>query len=251
MSVCGFQAHHVEHQRGAIVAAAGIERGRDQCASGIFGGNALAHDGGDELVREIAMDAVAAQQKAVVLCHRLTVVIEPHLRLDAQRASKDIRPAGATAVAYMIGRETAQVVAAQPVGAAVADMQHMGDAPAQHQRSERAAHAGQRRIALALTVDPAIERTDDGRRRAAHLHGLGHVAKAVEKTAHRGFGGDAAALGAADAVGDGRNHVATRLRQFPAEDGAAKILVALARPGFRGKADTRLDAGEPLNHRHA
>ncbi len=43
-----------------------------------------------------------------------------------------------------------KAVAAQPIGARVADMQHMRDAPAQHQRGEGASHAGQLGVALAL-----------------------------------------------------------------------------------------------------
>ena len=130
-------------------------------------------------------------------------------------------------------------------------MQDMRDAPAQHQRGESASHARRVGVALALRIDPAVERIEHGRRGAAHFHGLGQVAKTVEETAHRGLGGDAAALGAADAVGDRRHHVAARLRQLPAEYGAAEILVALARSGFGGEADARLDAGNPLSHRTA
>src|SRR5262249_39239071 len=122
-------------------------------------------------------------------------------------------------------------------------------AAAQHDRREGAAHAGELRVALALAKDPAVERTDDGRRSAAHLHGLGQVAKAVEEAAHRGLGGDAAALAAADAVGARGDDVAARFRQFPAEDGAAEILVTLARSGLGGEPDACLDAGNPLSHR--
>ena len=84
---------------------------------------------------------------------------------------------------------------------------------------------------------------------APHFHGFGQVAKSIEKTAHRGLGCDATALGAANAVGDRRDDVAARLRQLPAENGAGEILVALARSGFRGEADAGLDAGKALSHR--
>ena len=102
---------------------------------------------------------------------------------------------------------------------------------------------GELAVALGERVDPAIERIENGRRGAPHFHRLGQIAKAVEKAAHRGFGGDAAALGAADAVGDRRDDVAARLGQLPAKHGAAEILVALARPGLRSEPDGGLDAG--------
>src|SRR4029077_6441788 len=155
------------------------------------------------------------------------------------------------ALAYVVGGEQREAVAAEPVSATVADMQHVRDPPAQHDPRKGASHPGERRVALALAVDPAVERTDDSRRGAPHFHGLRQVAKAVEETAHCGFGGDAPALGAADAVGDGRDDVAARLWQFPAEHRAAEIFVALARSGLRGEPHACLDPGHPLSHRHA
>ena len=142
-----------------------------------------------------------------------------------------------------------QAVAAEPVGAGVADMQHMRDAAAQHQRGEGASHPRQLGIALALGMDPAIERIQDVGGGAPHFHGLGQIAKSVQEAAHRGLGRLAAALGAADPIGDRRHHVAARLGQLRAENGAGEILVALARPGLRGEPDTCLDAGNALSHR--
>ena len=124
----------------------------------------------------------------------------------------------------------------------------MRHAPAQHQGRESTPHPGQLGIPLRLGVNPAIERIEHRRRRAPHLHGFGHVAEAIEKTAHRSLCGDPATLGAADAVGNRRNHVAPRLRQFRAENGAGEILVAFARSGVRGKAHAGLNAGKPLGH---
>ena len=195
------QANHVEHQRGAVVGAAGIERGRHQRAGGVLGRDALAQDVGDALGRQEAVHAVAAEQEAVVLRHRLAGVVEPHLGLDAQRAGKDVRPAGA-ALPHMVDGQAGQAVAAQPVGAGVADMQHMRDAPAQHQRREGASHPRQLGVSLTLGMDPAIERIQDRGGGASHFHRLGQVAKSVEETAHRDLGRHAAALGAANAVGD-------------------------------------------------
>ena len=64
---------------------------------------------------------------------------------------------------------------------------------------------------------------------------FGQVAKSIQKAAHRGLGGDATALGAADSVGDRRHHVAARFGQLRAENGAGEILVAFTRPGLGAK----------------
>ena len=105
----------------------------------------------------------------------------------------------------------------------------MSDSAAQHQGREGASHSRQFGIPAAQIVNPSVERVDDPGRRAAHLHGLGKVPKSVEKAAHGGLGGDAAALGAADPVGDRRHHLLARLRQFRADDRGGEILVLLAR----------------------
>ena len=160
-----------------------------------------------------------------------------------------IRPSRAGDADVVVG-QTGQPVAAQPVGARVADVQHVRRAAAQHQRGERASHAGERRVAAAFAVEPAVERAEHPRRGAAHLHRLRQVAEAVKKAAHRHFRRDAAAFGAADSVGDRRHEVAARPRQLPAEDRAGEILVALARSLVRGEPDGRPDAGGgPLSHR--
>jgi len=84
--------------------------------------------------------AVAAEQKAVMLRHDLAGVVEPHFGLDAHCAGEDVGPAGAN-LPHMVGGEASQTIAAQSIGARVADMQHMRDATAQHERREGAAHA--------------------------------------------------------------------------------------------------------------
>ncbi len=243
-----FQADHVEHQSGAVVGAAGIEGRLDQRARAIFGRDALAHDVGDGFRREIPVHAIAAEQEAVVLRHRLTGVVEPHLGLDAKRAGEDVRPAG-TGRPNVVGGQQVQAIAAEPIGAGVADMQHMRDASAQHQRREGASHSRQAEIAGALRMDPAIECVQHNSGRAPHFHGLGQIAKSIEETAHRDLRRLAAALGAANSVCDGRHQIPARLRQLRPENGAGEILIALARPGLRGEADTYLDAGKALSHR--
>ena len=58
----------------------------------------------------------------------------------------------------------------------------------------------------------------------------GKSQKPSRKPRTASLGGDASALGAADAVGDRRHHFAARLGQFCADDRAGEILVLLARP---------------------
>ena len=127
-------------------------------------------------------------------------------------------------------------------------MQHMRDAAAQHQCGEGASHPRQIRVAPALRMNPAIERIQHDGGGAPHFHGLGQIAKSIEEAAHRDLGRLAAAFGAADAVRDRRHHVAARLGQFGAENGAGKIFVAFARSGLRDEPDACLDAGNPLSH---
>ena len=154
----------------------------------------------------------------------------------------------AAVVAHVIGGEAGQAVAAQPVGARVADMQHVREPAAQHQRGKGAAHADKVRILPALGIDPGVERIEDARAGAAHLHGLRHVPEAVEEAAHRGFRRLAPALGAADAVGDRRRHVAPLRGEARAEHGADEILVARARSGRRVKPMLARGDGRVVAH---
>jgi hypothetical protein len=97
-------------------------------------------------------------------------------------------------------------------------------------------------------VYPAVKGADDPRARPLHLHGLGQIAKPVEKAAHRGLGGGAATLGAADAVGDCGDHLLAGLRQFGPHQRAGEILVGPARAGLRSKADYRANASLDRGH---
>ncbi len=172
--------------------------------------------------------------------HRLGSVVEAHFRFDAERSVKGVRATRAAA-AHMIGGKTGEAIPAQPVRARIPDMQQVGDAAAQHQRREGAAKTGEVWVLPAHRMDPGVERTDDPGPRLLHLHGLGQIAKAVKEPAHRGFGGDAAALCATDPVGDRRHHLLARLRQLRAVERPGEILVVLARPGLRGEADACLN----------
>ena len=111
-------------------------------------------------------------------------------------------------------------------------MQEVGDPPAQHERREGARHPLEFGVLAPHGVNPSVERVDDPGPGAARLHGLRQVPKSVEKAAHGGLGGDAAALGAADPVRDRRHNFAPRLGQFRADDRGGKILVLFARPFF-------------------
>jgi hypothetical protein len=179
----------------------------------------------------VSMHAVTAQKKTIVQRHRLRGIVEPDLGLDAKRTIENVGPAGRT-LANVVGREQREAIVAKPVGARITDMKHMRNAPAQHQCGKRTTHAVEFCVAPPLRIDPTVERIEDRGRGAAHLHGFGHIAKAVEKTAHGGLGGDAAAFMAADAVRDRGNDIAPRLRQFHAEDRAGEIFVAFARSGL-------------------
>ena len=167
------------------------------------------------LIRQKTVHAVTAQQETVVQRHRLRGVVEAHFRLHSQRAVERVRAARAI-LAHMVGGEASHAVAAQPIGARIPDMQQVGDAAAQHQRRQRATHSGELGVLAAHGIDPAVERTDDFGARSLHLHGLGQIAKSVQEAAHRGLGRNAAALRAADAIGDRGDHFLPRLGQLSA-----------------------------------
>ena len=173
------------------------------------------------------MHPVAAQQKPVMQGGGLGEVIQLHIRLHAQGAGELIAfRSGADMVAGKLGQiHLRGARRAQAIGAAVPGMKDIRHPSAQDQRGEGGPHANQRRIAMALAIDPAIQRGGNGGGGALHRHGLGHVAKAVEKAAHRGFRRHPSPFGAADAVGQHGHHIAARRRQFPAEHRAGEILI--------------------------
>ena len=193
------------------------------------------------------MHAVAAQQETVVQRDRLSCIVETHFRLHSQRAVEGVRAASAV-LAHMVGGEASHALATQPVGARIPDMKQVGGAAAQHQRCQRATHSGELGVLAAHGIDPAVERVDDFGARALHLHGLGQIAESVQEAAHRSLGRNAAALRAADAVGDRGDQLLARLGQLRAQQGAGEIFVVLARPGLRGESDARPHPG--LNRRH-
>ena len=229
------QCHDVQHERGAVVGAAGLERRLDQRSAGILGRRTHPQDVGDAFVHQRAMHAVGAQQEAIVQRDRMAGVIQAKFRFDAECAGEHRRIP--TAVAHVVGGQAQQAIAAQTVGARVADMQQMRETAAQHQRGECAAHADEVRVLLPLGVDPGVERVEDAGPGAPHLHGLGHVPEAVEEAAHRGLRRHAAAFGAADAVGDGGRHVASLRGKLGAKYRAGEILIARSRTGGREVAD--------------
>ena len=161
------QRDDVEHQRGAVVGAAG---------SSAAATSALAVSSGAERSRRMSAMLWSVRNPCTPSLHNRKRscsatgwrgVVEAHFRLDAERAGQRVRAAGAF-LAHMVGGQAGQAVAAQPIGAGIADMQQMGDAAAQHQRGERAAHSGELGILAAHRIDPAVERADDrAPRRAA------------------------------------------------------------------------------------
>ena len=104
------QGDHVQHQRRAIVGAAGIEGRVHQCAGGDLGRRPLAQGFANALVGQDSVHAVGAQEKAVVQRDGLAGVVEARLRLDAERAGQHRRLPGPS-LPRMIGGETGQTVA--------------------------------------------------------------------------------------------------------------------------------------------
>src|SRR6266851_3164211 len=102
----------------------------------------------------------------------------------AERAGQRVRAAGAF-LAHMVGREAGHAIAAQSVGPGIPDMQQVRDAAAQYEGGERASHSGELGVLATQRIDPAVERADDRRPGALHLHGLGQIAKPGEEAAHR------------------------------------------------------------------
>ena len=154
-----------------------------------------------------SVDPVAAQQEAVVQRQRLAGVIQPYLGLNTERTGQNVRPASAI-VAHVVGGQTAEAVAAQPIGAGIADVQSVRDAAAEHQCGEGASHSRQLGVALSLGMDPTIQRVEDPRASPAHFHGFRQIAKSIQKAAHRGLGRHTPAFRAADPIGDRSDNVA-------------------------------------------
>src|SRR5262249_48213451 len=127
-------------------------------------------------------------------------VIEPKLGFHAQCAIKDI---GSTAaiLACMVGREANEAIAAQAVGARVADMKEMGDAAAQHHSCEGAARAARFVVAATLKKPQTMGRVDHRGAGAAAFHSSGETKNPVEKPADGSLCRDAPASRAADPVG--------------------------------------------------
>ena len=63
--------------------------------------------------------------------HRLSRVVEAHLRLYSERAIERVRATGAV-LAYVVDSEAGQAIAAQSVGTRVPHVKDVRDAAAQH-----------------------------------------------------------------------------------------------------------------------
>ena len=133
----------------------------------------------------------------------------------------------------------------QAVEAAVADVDAVGLAAAEDQGGEGARHAFQCGIGMTLGVQPAVDGLDcrgrDGFSAAEWIRrGVG-----VEKGAHREFGGDSAALGATDAVGDRRGDIGRVSRAGGAERASGVVFVGVSGAALGCNCD--LD-GEGFDH---
>ena len=118
----GRQCNHIHDQRGAIVGASRVERGRHQSARSVVRRRTLAQSFGDGVVGQHPVHAVATQQETVVQSHRLGGIVEARVRFGAERAREHPRVARSASPGVILG-ETGQAVAPRPIGARVADVQ--------------------------------------------------------------------------------------------------------------------------------
>ena len=156
-------------------------------------------------------------------------MFQPH------RATQDMAIVGASH--HMVFGQDVELAVAEKVEAAVADMHAMAGAAGQDQGGEGGRHAGEVLVGAALRDDPGIDSIERTRGRLTHAERSGQVEKAVEKCAHRQFGGFAPALAAADAICHGGDHVATRVDTRAADAGGGIILIIRPLPALRGEAD--------------
>ena len=143
-------------------------------------------------------------------------------------------------VPCVIDRQALQPPFVQPINPGIANMGRMEASTAQDERREGCRHPGQLGIAATLGNDPAIQRGGHRFNGAWHAPGIRCCEIIGQQAAHRVFGGFAAALVAADPVGNRRdNALVVEFRAFR-RGNSAEILVPLARAGQRGISNGNL-----------
>ena len=125
----------------------------------------------------------------------------------------------------MVGGEAGERTLPQPIQPAVADMHHMCQPAAQDERGEGAGHGFERRIDVALGVDPGVHRFDRGDGVVLDApHGI-EAGVGVEEPTHRQFRRDSAAFGASDPIGEGGGDAASWHCVAGRAQGGGEILV--------------------------
>ena len=131
----------------------------------------------------------------------------------------------------------------------------MTEPPRQDDRGEGAAHAAPCGIDAALIVDPAVGGLQRAGGTAPHAERLRQRIVGVDETAHRKLGRLAAALVAADAVGDGADDVAVGDPGVAigdpalAEAGRDVIFVGRALASLAGETDANPEISlRPVHH---
>ena len=241
---CG-QSDHVDHQRGDIILRSGRSGGVDDRLRIGFGRMAFGENSGDRFVAEHAMDSIAGEQQAVVERKFALAAVEPKVGLDPDRAVKNVALVGGGK--DMILGHPAKLAFAEMPGAAVPDMKRGRPSAAQHQRGEGCRGAFEIGVDSPDPVKPAVEAKDRAAAGGGDTDRLGLAIIAVDEAAHGEFGGEAAALGAADPVGDCGDDSHSQTLALGAEIDRAIILIF--RPPTTDRREPRRDV-EPAVRPH-
>ena len=154
------------------------------------------------------MHAVAGKQQSIVQGKFLDPAVQPHVILDTEGTVQDMAQRGLRQ--HMILGQSRQNLASQPPGATVADVQRMRSATAQNHCGKGRRRPFEFRVDDAHPVQPAIVGTHHLSRACGHADRRRSGIIAIDEGSHRQLGRDAPALGAADTVGDDRNHPVRR-----------------------------------------
>ena len=237
----GGRPMNVDHQRGGVVAGSRGDPGLDEFTRGLLGRVAPRQDFRDLPVHDAAMDAVAAQEIAVIEAQRVDGVIDADAFFGTDRAGEDVPQAGAGH--GVVGGHLVEPSVAPAIGAGVADMDHMDLAPAQHEHGQRAGHPRELLVAPADGMRPGIEGLHRAGAVVLDAERLVLAEMALDEGAHRELGRLPSALGAADAVGDRRHRAQPCLLLAAARVECGVILVAFARTCVGRVAEAKLEPG--------
>ena len=222
------QIDDVDHQSRRIVGAAGGERVAHQCFSRLLRRQPFRHAPREPGDRKLAMHAVAANQKTVVLLQSQRQMLDLDRGLETDRPQQRMRHLAAPI--DMVLRQLLAAAPVEPIHPGVADMQDMADAATQREGGKGAGHAGEFGIDAALRMHPVVERLQSPRPRALHPERRRQAAPSVEKTAHRRLRRDPSPLSAADSVRHRRDEPAALLAP------AAEILIVRPPAARAGEA---------------